>query len=63
LHSFPVPQLEPGVFPSHAESAPHAAEHVLEHEPAEQENGLQEAKLTHCQNLLQFPEPSHLYCF
>jgi hypothetical protein len=42
--------------------APQTTEHVDEQLLPEQVNGPQLAKFTHCQNLLQFPEPSHLFC-
>jgi hypothetical protein len=62
-HSLLGPQLLPTFFPSHAASAPHPAEQTLLQLPTEQENGLQLMVPVHCQNLLQLPEPSHLYCF
>jgi hypothetical protein len=58
----PVPQGELGASPSHAASAPQLDSHMLTQLPPEHSLGLQEDVLVHCQKLLQFPEPSHLYC-
>jgi hypothetical protein len=58
----PVAQLAPLAFPSHKASAPQEAEQMVPQLLPEQLNGPQLAKFIHCQNLLQYPEPSHLYC-